>query len=426
MPHTTPDPRRLVCLLAALALIASSGTAAARTYSFPHVFDHHGRVSNTQFTFDTTMFITYSGAVACVGGGVADQQVHVYLYDDEGRPLTSLTGDDVCAPCTVTVGATDRSASLNLEAAAEAAGGMPEVLSGFAVVVVEGDDVENVNVQGFVVNSHTNAFDLSVFGFTPEEVRAPGNKAGALFPCGRVFSVGRMLATPGAQADDPYTFDTTMFFTYAAGLAGEPAGPGATVETYLFDDATGALLVDAVGTPVCNPCITPLSQATPKAALRLGGMLPGGSVVSAAVSAVCVVSGDAGSVAAQAFVVNRHTSPFDVSIFAPAFRELSATVASTVPGESASRLGLRNFPNPFNPRTTFAYALTAPGNVRVGIYDADGNLVRTLVQEGQDAGAHEVAWDGRADDGRRLPSGVYLGRIETREGTETRKVTLVQ
>jgi hypothetical protein len=217
-----------------------------------------------------------------------------------------------------------------------------------------------------------------------------------------------------------------MFFTYAAGLAGEPGGPGATVETYLFDEATGQLLADATGTPVCNPCVTSLSQAAPKAALRLGALLPGGGVVSAAVSAVCVVSGDAGSVAAQAFVVNRHTSAFDVSIFAPEFRELSAAAASTVPGESASRLGLRSFPNPFNPRTTFAYSLPEPGSVRVGIYDADGNLVRVLVDEGQEAGAHEVAWDGRAADGRRLPSGVYLGRIETRDGTETRKVTLVQ
>jgi hypothetical protein len=426
MPRTTPDPRRLARLLPVLAALSCAGPSAARTFTFPHIIDHHGRVSNTQFTFDTSMFITYTGAVACVDGSLTDQLVHVYLFDDEGRPLTSLTGDDICAPCSVTIGATDRSASLSVEAAAEAAGGMPSVLSGFAVVVVEGDDTPNVNIQGYVVNSHTNAFDLSVFGFTPEEVRAPGNKTGASFPCGRVFSVGRMLATPGAPSDAPYTFDTTMFFSYAAGLAGEPPGPGATVETYLFDEATGELLVDAIGTPVCNPCVTPLSQAAPKASLHLGALLPGGGIVSAAVSAVCVVSGDAGSVAAQAFVVNRHTSALDVSIFAPAFRELSPAFASSVPGESASRFGLRNFPNPFNPRTTFAYSLSAPGNVRIDIHDADGNLVRTLVQEGQDTGAHEVTWDGRADNGRRLPSGVYFGRIETREGTETRKVTLVQ
>lgn len=424
MPHPANVHRTGAIALAA-ALLLPALPAAARTYCFPHVFDQKGRVSNTTYTFDTTMFVTYSGGVACVGGG-ADQQVDVYLYDDEGHPLTSLTGTDVCAPCTMTVGPAQRTARLNLEAAADAAGGMPNLLSGFAVVVVSGDNVEKVSLQGFIVNSHTNAFDLSVFGFTPQEVRAPGNKAAADFPCGRVFSVGHMLASPGVQADTPYSFDTTMFYTYSAGLAGEPGGPGATVETYLYDDNTGELLADATGSPVCNPCVMQLSQAAPKGAMQLGAVLPGGAVLSAAVSAVCVISGDAGNVTPHAFVVNRHTSPFDLSMWSAEFSELDAAAISSVPGELASRLGLRNFPNPFNPRTTFAYALPAAGPVRVDIYDADGNLVRSLLDEAQAAGDHEVAWDGRADNGHRLPSGVYLGRIETDEGVEARKVTLLQ
>jgi hypothetical protein len=38
--------------------------------------------------------------------------------------------------------------------------------------VVGGADPENVAVQGFVVNSHTSAMDLSVFGFNPVEISA--------------------------------------------------------------------------------------------------------------------------------------------------------------------------------------------------------------------------------------------------------------
>lgn len=425
MPHATPVQRGAAIALCA-ALLLPALPAAARTYCFPHVFDQKGRVSNTTYTFDTTMFFTYSGAVACVGGGAADQQVDVYLYDDEGRPMTSLTGADVCAPCTVAVGSSDRSASFSLEAAADAAGGMPDFLSGFAVVVVSGDDPGSVATQGYIVNSHTNAFDLAVFGFNPQEVTSTTNKSGAAFPCGRVFSVSHMLATGGVQPGTPFTFDTTMFFTYSAGLGGQPGGPGATVETYLYDDATGQLLVDAMGTPVCNPCVTQLSQAVPKGASMLGGALPGGAIVSAAVSAVCVISGDAGNVTPLAFVVNRHTSPFDLSMWSANFRELDATSVSAVPAELAARLGLRSFPNPFNPRTTFAWTLPEPGVVTVGVYDAHGALVRTLLGAGLDAGGHEVAWDGRGDDGRELPSGVYFGRIDTAAGSETQKVMLVK
>jgi hypothetical protein len=67
MPHTTPDSRRVILLAVAVALL-TAGSASARTHAFPHVFDTKGRVSNTPWTFDTTMFITYSGDVACTGG----------------------------------------------------------------------------------------------------------------------------------------------------------------------------------------------------------------------------------------------------------------------------------------------------------------------------------------------------------------------
>jgi hypothetical protein len=41
----------------------------------------------------------------------------------------------------------------------------------FGVVVLDGDTT-NVKLQGFVVNSHTSAFDLSVFGFEPQPLAA--------------------------------------------------------------------------------------------------------------------------------------------------------------------------------------------------------------------------------------------------------------
>ena len=42
------------------------------------------------------------------------------------------------------------------------------VVLGFGVMVLGGADPDNVNSHEFVVNSHVGAFDLSVFGFSPE------------------------------------------------------------------------------------------------------------------------------------------------------------------------------------------------------------------------------------------------------------------
>ena len=70
-------------------------------------------------------------------------------------------------------------------------------------------------------------------------------------------------------------------------------------------------------------------------------------------------------------------------------------------------------PNPFNPTTSIGFSLRAGGQVSIGIFDTRGRLVRRLVDETMGAGSHEATWDGRDDQGRNLPSGVYLARIRS-------------
>jgi flagellar basal-body rod modification protein FlgD len=53
----------------------------------------------------------------------------------------------------------------------------------------------------------------------------------------------------------------------------------------------------------------------------------------------------------------------------------------------------------------------AAGAVAVRIQDADGALVRTLLFGAQDRGAHQVHFDGRDDQGQRLPAGTYTYQV---------------
>lgn len=92
----------------------------------------------------------------------------------------------------------------------------------------------------------------------------------------------------------------------------------------------------------------------------------------------------------------------------------------------ASSLALRAYPNPFNPSVTLAYTLADPSKVRIGIYDAAGRLVRTLVDERREAGSHRAFWNGRDEAGRPAAAGVYFARIEALEKTEARKLVLVR
>ena len=84
---------------------------------------------------------------------------------------------------------------------------------------------------------------------------------------------------------------------------------------------------------------------------------------------------------------------------------------------------LRNVPNPFNPRTTISFELTSDVDLSVRVLDAGGRVVRRLHEGPATAGRQEMVFDGRADDGGRLASGVYLA--EVRAGNQSRSLKLL-
>ena len=86
-----------------------------------------------------------------------------------------------------------------------------------------------------------------------------------------------------------------------------------------------------------------------------------------------------------------------------------------------NNLNLLNYPNPFNPVTKISYELTAPGNAIVKIYDMTGRIVKELVNEFQNAGRHELTFDGSS-----LSSGLYFCRIDAGNYSETMRMTLLK
>ena len=61
---------------------------------------------------------------------------------------------------------------------------------------------------------------------------------------------------------------------------------------------------------------------------------------------------------------------------------------------------------------SISYELTAQSDVTLAIYDAQGRLVRTLVDGAKSVGRHDVTWDGRDGDGAKVAAGVYYYRME--------------
>ncbi len=86
----------------------------------------------------------------------------------------------------------------------------------------------------------------------------------------------------------------------------------------------------------------------------------------------------------------------------------------------------QNYPNPFNHETIIKYQILKPGKVVLKIFNIDGQEVRTLLNEDNEAGIHNILWDGKNDKSQDVPSGLYLYRIQVGEFQLVKKLLLIK
>jgi PKD repeat protein len=81
----------------------------------------------------------------------------------------------------------------------------------------------------------------------------------------------------------------------------------------------------------------------------------------------------------------------------------------------------QNYPNPFNPSTVIKYSVAEESFVTLKVYNILGLEVATLVNERKTPGLYELNFGGE-----KLPSGVYVYRIEAGNFTSSKKMLLIK
>jgi hypothetical protein len=101
------------------------------------------------------------------------------------------------------------------------------------------------------------------------------------------------------------------------------------------------------------------------------------------------------------------------------------TAADPVADLSALTVGAPR-PNPFRLDLAVPVRLARETPVSAAVYSPAGRLVRLLAAGPMAPGAHDLVWDGRDAQGRRVAAGTYLIRVQTGEETRTVKTTLLR
>ena len=86
----------------------------------------------------------------------------------------------------------------------------------------------------------------------------------------------------------------------------------------------------------------------------------------------------------------------------------------------------QNYPNPFNPETTIHYCLVRPGRVRLQIFNAQGQLIQTLLDREQPSGEFTVKWEATNSDGQPVSSGLYFCLLKGDDFQQVRKMVVIR
>ena len=86
----------------------------------------------------------------------------------------------------------------------------------------------------------------------------------------------------------------------------------------------------------------------------------------------------------------------------------------------------QNYPNPFNPSTTIKFGVPVASSVKLVVYNTLGQEVKTLVNKYHEAGYFEINWDGTNNQLSKVPSGLYIYKMQAGDFVQSKKMILVK
>jgi hypothetical protein len=243
-----------------------------------------------------------------------------------------------------------------------------------------------------------------------------------------IYPGGEIAVITGGTDVSTITFDDNVFFIAATGEAGgygmgigdQDHGPGTDgVDIYTAAYTDGRVYDhEFTGTVPTDPAswtrYTLFEDTTGFSDGSFGISVPPGDLDGDGKLEIVATYQGADSAAGQWFRVFEWTGETGVEEY---------TIAVDVPREFQLA---QNYPNPFNAQTTIEYTVSRPSHISLKIFNATGQLVKTLVNDYRPINRYVVTWDGTDEAGRPVASGVYFYQLVTGEYQQAKKMTLLK
>jgi len=87
-----------------------------------------------------------------------------------------------------------------------------------------------------------------------------------------------------------------------------------------------------------------------------------------------------------------------------------------------------NYPNPFNPITTISFSLSEEhiNDTKLVIYNLKGQRIKQFEIRNEKSGINKVIWDGKDNDNKSVPSGLYFYKLSAGKHAQTKKMILLR
>ena len=86
----------------------------------------------------------------------------------------------------------------------------------------------------------------------------------------------------------------------------------------------------------------------------------------------------------------------------------------------------QNYPNPFNPSTYIRYTIKNLENIKIDIFDLNGNHITSLINKILSPGDYLISWDSTDQNGFKVSSGIYIYKLHSNTLNASKKMVLLK